>query len=80
LAHRICFFTKNYLTGCSDVGANRAWLLSKDGAHDSLSTMRHEARIVMNVHVRVGFDDLDGFTPTRLSNPLRMNNLLKHHS
>jgi hypothetical protein len=55
-------------------------LVAEQGAYDLLSTMRREAGIVMNVHVRVGFDDLDGFTPTTLSNPPRMNNLLKHHS
>jgi hypothetical protein len=37
--------------------------------HDSFSTMHRQARIVMHVHARVGFDRLDVFTPTTLSNP-----------
>jgi hypothetical protein len=46
-----------------------AQLPGKDGAHDSFSAMRHEARIVMHVHVRVGFDGLDIFTRSTLANP-----------
>ncbi len=55
-------------------------LLSKDGTHDSFSTMHRQARIMMNVHVRVGFDGLDVSHPPLSQILPRMNNLLKHHS
>jgi hypothetical protein len=50
-------------------GRSDTELLGKDGAHDSFSTPRRQARIVMELHVRVGFDGLDVFTPTTLANP-----------
>src|SRR6266542_3314152 len=57
-ASAFCEKLSNWVQRCG----SKPGLVADQGAHDSLSTMRRAAGIVMNVHVRVGFDDLDGFT------------------
>ncbi len=44
-------------------------LISQNRADDPFSTSRRESRIMVNVHVAVGFDGLDVFTPSTLANP-----------
>ncbi|MCA1607330.1 MAG: hypothetical protein LC775_18115, partial [Acidobacteria bacterium] len=41
----------------------------EDGFHDSRSTARGQARMLMKLHVRVGFEGLNVCTPISLSNP-----------